>query len=103
MDIKKIALLILSVLLIGLIIYTFLLYGKVNNISNQNNSLTEENKTLRSIIVQDSINVQFKLKQNESNTIIKYITKEITKDSIIFFNSNSSLKEKLFSDHTNNY
>lgn len=103
MDIKKKSIIILKIIIF--IVISFSIWG-FYTLNNKKKKLENEVEKLTNLLkIKNTIDSNLKKTENERENqryFIKYLTKEVIKDSIIFINSDDNYKEQLFSKYTDN-
>lgn len=103
MNIKKKSIIILT--LVIFIVISFSIWG-FYTLNNKKKKLENEVEKLTNLLkIKNTIDSNLKKTENERENqryFIKYLTKEVIKDSIIFINSDNNYKEQLFSKYTDN-
>ena len=96
---------LIGVSLSFLILFTVLIFSTLSN-KKENQKLQDEIVKLNNLLkvknTKDSIITKVENEKESKIYLVKYLTKQITKDSIIFINSNDEFKEYIFSKNTNN-
>lgn len=103
MDRKDRIILIITVVLIIVNVTVIIVFNK--KIKDRDNTIRiyESNMVeIKKKLVSDSLNYEIN-KVDGTKVIIKWKEREIKQDSTTFFNSDTTIKESIFSKHTKNY
>ena len=103
MDLKTKVLFGVSIIFILLsIFFGFMFKREQKNKKELQDEIVKLNNLLKVKNTKDSIITKVENEKESKIYLIKYLTKQITKDSVIFINSNDEFKEHIFSENTNN-
>jgi len=103
MDLKTKILISVSISFLTIaIIFIFSIINNKKEKQKLQDEIVKLNNLLKVKNTKDSTITKVENEKESKIYLIKYLTKQITKDSIIFINSNDEFKEHIFSENTNN-